>query len=97
MLCDEVGSTGMETTGKEAGHDEVAECPQSHKLDNDHIEYNLNHEVDQVPYCRRLVPYESWPKGVEQYLERAAHIEVKDRTLLMIARHTQRKPSQRHC
>jgi hypothetical protein len=46
MLRDEVGSTGMQTTGEETGHEEIAECPQAHKLDNDHIENNLNHKVD---------------------------------------------------
>ena len=74
MLCNEVGGAGVQTASEETRHDKVAKCPYSHELDDDHIEDNLNHEVDQVPHRGCLVPHEPWPKGVKQYLERATQL-----------------------
>jgi hypothetical protein len=46
VLRNKVGSTGVQTTGEETGHDEVTECPKTHEFYDDYIEDNLNHEVD---------------------------------------------------
>lgn len=77
MLRDKVGSTGMQTTSEKTGHDEVTKRPQSHKLDDDRIEDNLNHEINQMPHRGRLFPYEPRPKGVKEYLERATQFQIR--------------------
>ena len=66
-----MSSAGVQTTGEEARHEEVTERPQSHELDDDHIEDSLNHEVYQMPHRGCLVPYEPWTEGVKEYLEGA--------------------------
>jgi hypothetical protein len=67
----------MQTTGEKTGHDEVTQRPQSHKLDDDRIEDNLNHEINQMPHRGRLVPYEPRSEGVKQYLERATQFQIR--------------------
>jgi len=79
MLCDKVGGTGVQTASEETRHDEVPKRPHPHEFDDDHIEDNLNHEIDQMPHRRCLVPDDPWPKSVEEYLERAMYFETRVR------------------
>lgn len=46
MLRNEVSSTRMQTASEKTGHEEVTERADSHELDDDHIEDNLDCEVD---------------------------------------------------
>lgn len=72
VLCDEVSCTGVERAGEEGAHDEVVERLQRACCsDEDIVEAQLEHQVEEVDHGEWRAVDEHGTQGVEQDLEGA--------------------------
>jgi hypothetical protein len=69
MFCNEVTTTGMQASSKEAAHEEIDEWAQAKGLDKNIVKNELGDDIDQVPTRQRLDAHKGRSESIEEDLE----------------------------